>query len=198
MTDQPMDFDAEFRDLVSGIEDPGTDSPLHLEKGKLSVGLVLAPLPSTQALFSLLSLSGHKVDIVRVKPWSAAWLTVENAVSEEDEFASLLAEERDMPEPVDAIARAASRLSKFGSVAIMSWLVEGDGHEPGVSGHITARRYVGGEPEDAIPAGVLLGTLPAAAEDLLLGRTTPADYPDSISPDGQRRGPRSGPFKWFR
>lgn len=191
-----MDFDAEFRDLVSGMEDPGTDSPLHLDDGRLSVALVLAPLPSAQALYALLSLSGQQYDVVRIKPWSAAWIPVPDAGTEEDEYASLLAEERDMPVHVDAAARVVSRLSKFGAVAIMSWLVEG-GAEPGVSGHITARRYVSGEPEEAIPAGVLLGTLPEAAEDLLLGRTKPSDYPDSIGADGKRRGP-SGPFKWLR
>lgn len=197
MADQPMDFDAEFRDLVSGMEDPGTDSPLHLDEGKLSVALVMAPLPSTQALFSLLSLSGHQYDVVRVKPWTAAWIRVPLAQTEQDEFESLLAEERSMPQEVDAVARAVSRLSKYGAVAMMSWLVEG-GAEPGVSGQITARRYVSGQPEEDIAAGVLLSTLPPAAEDLLLGRTTPADYPDSIAPDGKRRGPRFGPMKWLR
>ena len=74
--------------------------------------------------------------------------------------------------------------------------MEGDGVEPGVSGRISAQRYVGGEPEETIPAGLLLGAKPAATEDLLLGRTTPGDYSDSVSADGTRRG--DGPFGWFR
>ncbi len=195
MTSEPLDFDAEFQDLISGIEEEPTDNPLHLEQGKLSVGLVLAPLPSAQALFSLLSLGGHLHDVVRIKPWSAAWIQVQEAAAEEDEFASLLAEEREMPAEVDAVARAVSRLSKFGAVAMMSWLVEGNGVEPGVSGQITARRYVSGQPEDPIPAGVLLGSLPQAAEDLLLGRTRPQDYSDSINADGSK--PPRRPFGWF-
>ena len=89
-----------------------------------------------------------------------------------------------------------SRLSKYGAVGIMSWLVEGDGVVPGVSGQITAQRYVNGSSEDDIPAGLLLGAMPQATEDLLLGRTLPSDYPDSIQADG--KGGRRGPFSWFR
>ena len=47
-----------------------------------------------------------------------------------------------------------------------------------------------------IPAGLLLGAMPAATEDLLLGRTTPADYKDSVAADGSCQG--GGPFGWFR
>lgn len=101
-----------------------------------------------------------------------------------------------MPDVVDQVARAISRLSKYGAVALMSWLVEGDGVEPGVSGRISAQRYVGGEPEETIPAGLLLGAMPAATEDLLLGRTTPGDYSDSVSADGSRKG--GGPLGWLR
>ncbi|MDK7160785.1 hypothetical protein QP415_13115, partial [Pauljensenia sp. UMB3104] len=77
---------------------------------------------------------------------------------------------RPMPAPIDEAARVVSRLSKYGAVAVMSWLVEGDGVEPGVSGRITAQRYVNGQPEETIPAGVLLGAMPQATEDLLHGR----------------------------
>ena len=61
---------------------------------------------------------------------------------------------------------------------------------------ITAQRYVNGSSEDDIPAGLLLGAMPQATEDLLLGRTLPSDYPDSIQADG--KGGRRGPFSWFR
>ena len=53
-----------------------------------------------------------------------------------------------------------------------------------------------GEPEETIPAGLLLGAMPAATEDLLLGRTTPADYKDSVAADGSCQG--GGPFGWLR
>ena len=172
------------------------DESLHLEGGRLSVALVLAPIAYPEALHSLLALSGIRESIVRLKPWTAVWLRVETTPTDEEELDALLTGQRPMPDAVDRVARAVSRLSKYGSVALMSWLVEGDGVEPGVSGRISAQRYVGGEPEEAIPAGLLLGAMPAATEDLLLGRTTPCDYSDSVSADGTRRG--GGPFGWFR
>ena len=70
--------------------------------------------------------------------------------------------------------------------------------EPGVSGQISARRYVSGEPEDDIPAGVLIGSMPVALEDLLLGRTTPDDYNGSVAPDGTCLKRPRGPLGWFR
>lgn len=124
-------------------------------------------------------------------------MPVEVHPSDEDELAALLADTRPLPPKVDKVARLVSRLSKYGAVAMMSWLVDGDGVEPGVSGQITAQRYVSGEPQDAIPAGVLLGSMPQAAEDLLLGRTTPADYEDSVLANGTSKK-RPGPKTWLR
>ena len=197
------DFDAQFRDLIQDLEreeaalDQPVDESLHLKDGRLTVGLVLAPLSSAQALHSLLRMAGIKAAVVRLKPWSAVWLRVVEPPADPDDPAILLEETRPMPPEVDRIAAVVSRLSKFGAVAMMSWLVEGDGMEPGVSGRITARRYVSGMPEEDIPAGILLSAMPVATEDLLLGRTTPEDYPDSVAPDGTTEHKR-GPLGWMR
>lgn len=217
--DQNRDLDAQFRDLVAGMEtdldagdmpedaaasqnpatddlDTPVDEALHLEGGKLSVALILAPIPSAEALHSLLALSGIHEAVVRLKPWTGVWLRVQTQTTQEDELNVLLTGRRAMPAEVDKVASVISRLSKYGAVAIMSWLVEGDGIEPGVSGQITAQRYVNGHSEDDIPAGLLLGAMPQATEDLLLGRTVPEDYPDSIQADG--KGGKRGRFMWFR
>ncbi len=217
--DQNRDLDAQFRDLVAGMEtdldaggmpeeaaasqnpatddlDTPVDEALHLEGGKLSVALILAPIPSAEALHSLLALSGIHEAVVRLKPWTGVWLRVQTQTTQEDELDVLLTGRRAMPAEVEKVASVISRLSKYGAVAIMSWLVEGDGIEPGVSGQITAQRYVNGHSEDDIPAGLLLGAMPQATEDLLLGRTVPADYPDSIQADG--KGGKRGRFMWFR
>ncbi len=221
MADGDDDIDAEFADIVSHLDgssidrssddladlgrlpsdgedlDTPVDESLHLEGGRLSVGLVLAPVSSPEALHSLLTLAGIREAVVRLKPWTAVWLRVETVPTPEDELEALLSDERPMPDAVDRVARVVSRLSKYGSVAVMSWLVEGEGVEPGVSGQITARRYVAGNPEEDIPAGVLLGSMPAATEDLLLGRSVPTCYDDSVAPDGTvRRKP--GPRGWFK
>ncbi len=214
------DIDREFQDLIAQFDEPAlippegdlsdlgrlpvegqdldtpVDESLHLEGGRLSVGLVLAPVSSPEALHALLGLAGVGEAVVSLRPWTGVWLRVETVPTAEDEMDELLGGGRAMPPAVDRVARVVSRLSRYGAVAMMSWLVEGEGVEPGVSGQISARRYVRGEPEDDIPAGVLLGAMPPATEDLLLGRTTPGDYPDSVSSDGTVR--RRGPLGWFR
>ena len=206
------DIDAEFASLVARMGEPGeagdppgpargpddtpVDESLHLDGGRLSVALVLAPIAHPEVLHSLLALSDVRESVVRLKPWTAVWLRVETTPTDEEELDVLLTGTRPMPDAVDRVARAVSGLSKYGAVALMSWLVEGDGVEPGVSGRISAQRYVAGEPEETIPAGLLLGSMPQATEDLLLGRTAPADYPDSVSAEGARRG--GGPFGWFK
>ena len=204
------DIDAEFRSLVASLGEPTSsvdsdpardlddtpvDESLHLDGGKLSVALVLAPISSPESLYGLLALSGVRESIVRLKPWTAVWLRVETTPTDEEELDALATGQRPMPDAVDRVARAVSNLSKYGAVAVMSWLVEGDGVEPGVSGRISAQRYVRGEPEETIPAGLLLGAMPAATEDLLLGRTTPSNYADSVSVDGTRPG--GGRIGWF-
>lgn len=217
------DIDAEFRDLVARLGgeaeaelsdsragdavpiptgegrdelDTPVDEALHLDEGRLSVALVLAPVTSPEALHSLLAIAGVRRPVVRVKPWCAVWLSVAQPCVD-DEFEQFLSDGCRMPPEVDEVARVVSRLSKFGAVAMMSWLVEDGGLEVGVSGQITARRYVGGEPEEDIPAGLLLGTLPQAAEDLLLGRAVPEDFDDSVDSEG-RGGRRRGPFGFWR
>jgi hypothetical protein len=221
MSERDDDIDREFQDLIAQFDEPAlvppgedladlgrlpengedldtpVDESLHLEGGRLSVGLVLAPVSSPEALHALLGLAGFRETVVRLRPWTAVWLRVETVPAPEDELEELLGGGRTMPPAVDRVARVVSRLSRFGAVAMMSWLVEGEGVEPGVSGQISARRYVRGEPEDDIPAGVLLGAMPPATEDLLLGRTEPRDYPDSVTSDGATRR-RRGPLDWFR
>ena len=191
----PEDAAASQNPATDDLDTP-VDEALHLEGGKLSVALILAPIPSAEALHSLLALSGIHEAVVRLKPWTGVWLRVQTQTTQEDELNVLLTGRRAMPAEVDKVASVISRLSKYGAVAIMSWLVEGDGIEPGVSGQITAQRYVNGHSEDDIPAGLLLGAMPQATEDLLLGRTVPEDYPDSIQADG--KGGKRGRFMWFR
>lgn len=188
---------AAFEEDLKNPDDQPLDESLHLEGGRLSVALVLAPIPLPEALHSLLALTGISEAVVRLKPWTAVWLPVETKPTDEEELEALLADSRPMPSRVDEVARVVSRLSKYGAVAMMSWLVEGDGVEPGVSGRITAQRYVSGAPEEPIPAGLLLGSMPQATEDLLLGRTRPEDYDDSVSANGTTRK-RPGPMGWLR
>ena len=115
------DIDAEFQSLVASLGETGTeassqptrdpddtpvDESLHLEGGRLSVALVLAPIAYPEALHSLLALSGVRESIVRLKPWTAVWLRVETTPTDEEELDALLTGQRPMPDVVDRVARA--------------------------------------------------------------------------------------------
>lgn len=178
---EDTDFEEEFRKLTAELAADDTlrvDDGYHLEKGKLCVALVLAPMDNADALEALLKLTGTPASVVKLDPWAAVWMEVSGESSDEDEMMGILTGQRQVPNPVDKVARVISKLSGYGSVAVISWLSENEGFEPGVSGLITAKRYIAGEAEADLPAGLLMNSLDNKAEDLLLGRTRPEDYGD--------------------
>jgi len=107
------DIDAEFQSLVASLgstpaagdslpsldpDDTPVDESLHLEGGRLSVALVLAPISYPEALHSLLALTGVRESIVRLKPWTAVWLRVETTPTDEEELDALLTGQRPTPD----------------------------------------------------------------------------------------------------
>ncbi|HHT40169.1 MAG TPA: hypothetical protein GX000_00770 [Actinomyces sp.] len=168
---------AEAAEEPQNLDEP-EDEHLHLEGGRRSVGLVLAPLRPASGVARMLGMYGLARWIVPIANQIVLYLELdEDADEEEAEFESLLGEDRPMPEEVDRFARVISKLSKYGAIAVVSNLSEEDSL---ISGSIAARRYVNGAPEDAIPGGLLINSIDSRAEDLLLGRTHPSDYPDAI------------------
>ncbi|MDO5720193.1 MAG: hypothetical protein Q4P05_05605 [Actinomycetaceae bacterium] len=167
--------------------DSPEDESLHLAGGKHSVGLVLAPIAPAKSVSDLLALYGVSRWVVPIAGQVALWFEI----TEDDdfEFDTLLGDERPLPEECDAYARVMSRLSKFGAVAVVSALTE---EERIINGDVIARRYVNGEPEEPIPAGLLVNWMDPRAEDLLLGRTHPSDYPEAIPPDNSGGKPVPG------
>lgn len=189
------DFEEAFRQLTADLareeEFPPFDAILPTEGKRICVALVLAPFDSAEALAALLKITKTTATVVKLNPWAAAYLEV-HGQTEEDDAAALLFGSRPAPPEVDRVARIISKISRYGSVAIVSWLSEDNGLEPGVSGTVTAKRYVGGEPEDDISAGVLLGSIDDKAEELLLGKTRPEDYEEEDESGGWRRFFRPG------
>ncbi|MFT0762395.1 hypothetical protein VRY54_04965 [Actinomyces sp. F1_1611] len=182
-----QDWEEEFRRLTGELgEDEAlqVDPPDHLEQGRLCVALVLAPFANPSPLRTLLQLTKATAEVVQLETFSAVWLELPDAATEEEEMAAFLTGTRPVPAEVDRIARVLSKLTRHGAVALLSTLFENAGMEPGVSGQITAKRYVGGEPEEDLDAGLILNTLGEKGEDLLLGRKRPEDYP----PDEPKRG----------
>ena len=118
------DLASELSGLEAALKDPDdtpVDEQLHLDGGKLSVGLVLAPIPSPEALHALLGLTGIRATVVRLKPWTGVWLRVETTPTDEDELDALLNESRPMPDAVDAVSRTCSSVPKIASAAAI-WM----------------------------------------------------------------------------
>ncbi|MDO5034341.1 MAG: hypothetical protein Q4E01_03040 [Actinomycetaceae bacterium] len=211
-------IDEEFQRIVAGMEDPDllkeaqepapqadeasedsaeepdldtpVDESLHLQDGKQCVGLIFAPLRPAAAVSRMLGMYKIARWVVPIDNQVVLYLELESP--EGEEFAELLGEERPMPEEVDRFARVLSKLSKFGAVAVVSTLAEEDSL---VAGSVYARRYVNGEPEDSIPAGLLINSIDIRAEDLLLGRTHPEDYPDAVHGE-ERPNPKGRGFRF--
>lgn len=188
------DWEEEFKRLTAELAADNSlqmeEPPRHLEGQKLCVALVLAPTDNPDFLEAVLRLTKTSAQVVQLNPWAAAWMEVPAESSEEEETAAFLTGSRPVPRPVDQIARVISKISRHGAVAIVSWLFEDMGLEPGVSGMITGKRYIAGEPEQDLDAGLLLNDMDQKSEDLLLGRTRPEDYPVEKKRGwfGRRRG----------
>lgn len=176
------DLDAEFRKLT---QDLAADETLSVEEElselvdhQTCVALVLAPMDNVSALAAFLKMVGLEVPVVRTDPWAAAYVRLEPDSDPDEDALALLTGSRAIPDEVDKIAKAVSKLSAYGAVAVVAWLTEENGFETGLAGSVTAKRYIAGKPEDDLPAGIIMNTLDNVAEDLLLGRATPEDFPD--------------------
>lgn len=151
------------------------DESLHIENGCQTVGFVLAPFVSAPQIAQILGVYGIERWVVQLDGQVAICCDLEPEDSTSVE--RLLGDERPLPEECDAFAKVLSRLSPLGVIAVVSNLTEEDGE---INGDVRARRYVKGEAENIISAGLLLAGLELKVEDLLLGRTQPSNYEDSV------------------
>ncbi|EEH64227.1 hypothetical protein HMPREF0044_0516 [Gleimia coleocanis DSM 15436] len=167
-------FEAESKLEVDPLDLP-EDESLHLENGSQTVGFVIAPFTSAVQIANILGVYGIERWVVQLEDQIALWCELETEDTTDVE--RLLGDERPLPEECDAFARILSRLSPIGVIAVVSTLREEDGE---VSGDVRARRYLAGEPESVIPGGLLLNGMENKVEDLLLGRSHPQDFGDSV------------------
>lgn len=166
--DDDPQVEAFMRALSGELDAPAP----HFDMRK-TVAVVLTPLVDAEALTALLAMSKLDASVVPTSTGAVACLEVPVKVS--DDIESLLGASRPMPPEAESLAAEISRFSRMGAVLLVSWLVEGDAVEPGVSGQITARRYIAGAPEADLPAGLVISGLDQRVEDLLLGRINPQD-----------------------
>lgn len=107
---------------------------------------------------------------------------------------SELLEDDDVPAEARELAARISQLTRVGVVLVTARLTEDGGLEPGLSGQISAQRYLGGEPGEDLAAGLVLAGADDVVEDLLLGRRAVTDVPGHVSSRdaGRPRGRRLG------
>lgn len=177
------DLDAELaKILAEGTAQPETEP----KKKNLCRALVVVPIDAPAAVRAALDMMGASAPVVGVGSGSAVYLEVEEDDTGGDaEMLALLGEARPLPEEVDKMGRLLSKLTKHGAVVLTSWVAPApsDQEEPedgtegapastALVGSMAARRYVNGEPEEALAAGMVLSVMSLAAEELLLGRMT--------------------------
>ena len=170
---------------------------------------ILTPFDQAEVVAGIAALQKLDVDVVPTK--SGALVVRELPVPQYDEWdiRNILGpdesdfEELGQDNPSDnapAVAAFFSRLSKFGVVLMDVDLGEDTGFEAGVSGLVRARRYMGGEAGEEVPAGLLLNALDPLVERIVLGQASPDDH-DSVKSndvkpaDVVRRGRKS---RWGR
>lgn len=161
----------------------------------ITLALVLTPLASAQALAALCGASGITVDVVPTSRGAVAVRAVRVSEPPADEWdISALLGEDEVPAEAGELAATLSRLTRQGVVLVTARLAEDAGFEAGLSGQISARRYLGGEAAEDVPGGLVIAGSDDVVEDLLLGRTAVADVPGVVSSSDAVHG-RGG--RWF-
>ena len=169
-------------DRPDGPDDPGTDGPGPASAGDgpaaqqtpARLALVLTPVASAPALAGLCAMAGIDVDVVPSASGAVAVLEVPAKEAPADWDITELLGGGEMPgafpPEAEEVASALSRLARTGVVLLTADLATDVGIEPGLSGHVSARRYVGGTAEGDMPAGLVLAGADQVVEDLVLGR----------------------------
>ena len=190
----------------------------------ITLALVLTPVASPRALAALCALDGIDVDVVPTSRGAVAVRAVGSVPRAGDAGApgaaapgegagpgvtegepaplgtdvdwdiSELLEDDDVPAEARELAARISHLTRVGVVLVTARLTEDGGLEPGLSGQISAQRYLGGEPGEDLAAGLVLAGADDVVEDLLLGRRAVTDVPGHVSSRdaGRLRGRRLG------
>ena len=144
------------------------------------VALVLTNLLEPVPLATMMA--AHEIDarIVETESGCVVWKRL--TPTPDDELEALLGDERPVSHEAEELALAVSKITPYGAVLFVSTLRSDSDDDPGVQGQITARVYYDGHFDRTIPAGPLVSCADERVEDLLLGRTSPEDYPQIRPP----------------
>lgn len=144
------------------------------------VALVLTNLLEPVPLATMMA--AHEIDAQIVETESGCVVWKRLTPRADDELEALLGEERPVSPEAEELALAVSKITPYGAVLFVSTLRSDSDDDPGVQGQITARVYYDGHFDRTIPAGPLVSCADERIEDLLLGRTSPEDYPQVHPP----------------
>ncbi|WP_243106966.1 hypothetical protein [Actinomyces lilanjuaniae] len=145
----------------------------------VKVAVVVTPVASAQALAALCAVSDLECIVV---PSTSGALAVRQLVSahEEWDISELVGGADTEPAEAAELAASLSRVSRAGVVLMTADLATDVGIESGLSGTVTARRYVEAEAGEEASAGLLLASMDQVVEDVLLGVTPPQDVPGAV------------------
>lgn len=150
-----MDVDDEFQRLVAGL---GEGRPPEATQPGLAV--VITPVASASALAGLCAMSGLSC---KVLPTASGAVAAVALAAQEDPFAALGGA---IPPEADELAAALSKLTHLEVVLVVARL---SAEDDGPTGQLTASRYAGGVQSGDISPGLVLSSVDALVEDLLLG-----------------------------
>ena len=151
----------------AGPAEPASSAPPRAVK----VAVVLTPLASADALAAMCAMSDLECTVVPARSGAFAVKEFVSAHAEWDVSELLGGADTEPAEAAD-LASALSRLSRAGVVLLTADLATDVGIESGLSGTITARRYVDGKAGEDAAAGLLLASVDQEVEDVLLGITS--------------------------
>lgn len=151
-----MAVDDEFERLVAGL---GAGLPAEPAQ-PAGLAVVVTPVASASALAGLCAISGLSC---KVLPTGTGAVAAISLAPVEDPFAALM---NAVPAEADELAGALSRLTHLEVVLVVARLSAAD---DGPTGQLTAHRYASGERAGEISPGLVLSSVDALVEDLLLG-----------------------------
>lgn len=159
----------------------------------VKVAVVITPVASAEVLASLCAMRGLECTVV---PATSGAVAVKQFVSAHSQWdvAELLGGADSEPAEAAELAANLSMLSRAGVILMTADLATDVGIETGLSGTITARRYVGGQAGEEASAGLVLGSLDQVVEDVLLGQVAAEAVPGAL--DTTQAKP-SKIMRWF-
>lgn len=145
----------------------------------VKVAVVVTPLTNAEALAALCAMRGLECTVV---PAASGALAVKQFVSAHSQWdvAELLGGAETEPAEAAELAADLSMISRAGVVLMTADLATDVGIETGLSGTITARRYVSGKAGDEASAGLLLASMDQVVEDILLGQIAAENAPGAV------------------